>query len=81
MGCLDFDTADLAERNGAHLLATQLQSLQREHNASLHRHEEEISGIRAQLTQAEKIGLRALKAQRDGRKTVRLDSLMEGTEV
>ncbi|HEX9154129.1 MAG TPA: hypothetical protein VF819_01120 [Nitrospira sp.] len=77
MSSLDYTTEDLARRNGAGLLAMQLQTLQREHNESVHRHDERIRNIRAELTRAERIGLAVLRAEADGRKTVRIDKLTE----
>lgn len=77
MSSLDYTAEDLAERNGARLLATQLQMLQREHNEMARRHFEQLHAIRLELTKAEKIGLAVLDAQRTGRKTVRIDALVQ----
>jgi hypothetical protein len=77
---LDYTAEDLAERNGARLLATQIQTLQREYNESVHRHYEQMRRIRLELTQAERIGLKVIKAQAEGRKTVRIDKLIEATQ-
>ena len=77
MSSLDYTTEDLAKRNGAGLLAMQLQQLQRDHNDMARRHFEELHRIRLELTEAEKIGLRVLSAESRGRKTVRIDSLKD----
>jgi len=76
MSSLDYTAEDLAERNGARLLATQIQQLQREFNEATHRHYEQLHRIRLELTEAEKIGLRVLDAKRTGRKMVRVDDLV-----
>lgn len=77
MSSLDYTAEDLAERNGARLLATQIQMLQRDFNDLSRRHYEELRRIRLELTEAEKIGLRVLSAEARGRKTVRIDSLKD----
>ena len=77
MSCLDYTTEDLAERNGANLLATQLQMLQRQHNEFVRRHYEELHRIRVELTHAERIGLRVIAANERGRKVIRVDSLID----
>jgi hypothetical protein len=79
MSSLDYTTEDLAERNGAALLATQLQTLQRNYNDSARRHGQQLCDILAELTQAERIGLKVIKAQAEGRKTVRIDQLIKET--
>ena len=76
MSSLDYTAEDLAERNGARLLATQIQSLQREFNEATHRHYEQLRRIRLELTEAEKIGLKVIDARGRGRKTMRLDELL-----
>jgi len=76
MSSLDYTTEELAERNGARLLAMQLQTLQLEYNESARRHFEELHRIRLELTEAQKIGLRVLSARDRGRKTVRIDALV-----
>lgn len=80
MSCLDYTTEELAERNGAGLLAMQLQMLQRDYNEASRRHYEELHRIRLELTQAERIGLRVLAARDRGRKTLRIDSLIPEDE-
>lgn len=77
MSYLDYTSEDLAERNGARLLAQQIQTLQIQHNEAGRRHDAQIRAIRAELTEAEKIGLRVLAAESRGRKTVRIDSLKD----
>jgi hypothetical protein len=77
MSSLDYTTDDLAERNGASLLAQQLQSLQREYNESVRRHYEQLHRIRAELTKAERIGLKVMDAKGRGRKTIHIDKLLE----
>lgn len=75
MSSLDYTAEDLAERNGARLLATQLQQLQREHNEMAHRHYEQLRRIRLELNDAERIGLKVMDAKSSGRKMVRIDEL------
>lgn len=75
MSSLDYTTDDLAKRNGAHLLANQLQTLQRDHNSTLERHAQEKAEMRKYLKGAALIGHRVIKAQSDGRKTVRIEDL------
>lgn len=75
MSSLDYTAEDLAERNGARLLATQIQALQREYNESTRRHYEQLHRIRLELTQAERIGLKVLDAKSAGRKTIRIEEL------
>lgn len=77
MSSLDYTTEDLAERNGARLLATQLQMLQRAYNDCVRRQFEQLHRIRLELTEAEKIGLAVLDAKRTGRKMVRIDELVQ----
>ena len=76
MSSLDYTTEDLAERNGARLLATQIQMLQRDYNESTLRHAEQLRRIRRELTWSEKIGLAVLRAEADGRKTIRIADLI-----
>jgi hypothetical protein len=80
MSSLDYTTEDLAERNGARLLATQLQSLQREYNESCRRQFEQLHRTRLELTAAERIGLRVLDAKGRGRKTVSIEKLLAGND-
>lgn len=77
MSSLDYTAEDLAERNGARLLATWIRQLQRDYNESVHRHYDELRRIRLELTQAERIGQRVIKAKAEGRKTVRIDQLIQ----
>lgn len=77
MSYLDYTSEDLAQRNGARLLAQQIQTLQIQYNESARRHDTQLRAIRAELTKAEKIGLAVMDAKRAGRKTVRIDTLLE----
>ena len=79
MSSLDYTAEYLAQRNGARLLATQIQTLQREYNEATRRNYEQMRRIRAELTWSERIGLRVLKAHTEGRKTVRIDQLIKET--
>ena len=77
MSYLDYTSEDLAERNGVRLLAQQIQTLQIQANDAARRHDTQLRAIRAELTQAEKIGLAVMDAQRAGRKTVSIAKLLE----
>lgn len=79
MSSLDYETEDLAKRNGASLLALQIQMLQRDYNMTVDRHTKEIMALRNTLTQAEKIGLKVLSAEDRGRKQMSVAQLIDGT--
>lgn len=81
MSSLDYTTEDLAQRNGANLLASQLQTLQRDHNATLERHAKELARMREYLKGAALIGHNVLKARLDGRKTVRIEEVTKGVDL
>lgn len=67
---------ELAQRNGANLLATQLQYELREKVERARSHVDEMRSIRTQLSEAQLIGVRVMQAKRDGRKTVRIADLL-----
>lgn len=66
----------LVERNGAHLLAHQLQSQVRRYIEAVEGHAAEVASIRSTLGDAERIGLAVMRAAHAGRKTVRVSDLV-----
>lgn len=68
---------ELAQRNGANLLAHQLQTELRDKIERAQEHADEMRALQAQLDEAQRVGIKAMRAQRDGRKTVRLSDLMK----
>jgi hypothetical protein len=71
-------TADIASRNSPQLLAHHCIDLERRWLDALERHAGELRELKALLSTAEKIGLRALALQQQGRKTARLADLIGG---
>lgn len=63
---------ELAERHGAPLLASQLQSVCRDRLDDMERHAAEVRALKSQLSDMERIGLAVMRAERQGRKTVRI---------
>lgn len=74
-------TAELAERHGAPLLAQQLKTQCAERLEGMERHAAEVAALKRQLDDMQRIGLAVLKAERAGRKTVRIAELTEGMQA
>ena len=66
---------DLVRRNSHELTACQLITAQDEATDRAQRHADEIARIKAHMSDAERIGLRVLRAEASGRKTVRIEEL------
>jgi hypothetical protein len=71
-------TADIAATSSPQLLAHHCIDLERRYLDAIERHAGELRELRALLSKAEGIGLRALHLQQQGRKTARLADLIDG---
>ena len=68
---------ELAQRNGANLLAHQLQTELRNKIERAQEHADELEATCTQLNQAQRIGIEVMRAHHNGRKTIRLADLLE----
>ena len=76
---LAMTTAELADRNGAGLLALQLQNVLRDEMAREHGHAQELAYIKAHNGGLAVYWL-AHEARRQGRKTLRVDDILAAME-
>jgi hypothetical protein len=72
-------TNDIASRNSPQLLAAHCIDLERRYLAALEQQAKEVRELKALLSKTERIGIRVLNLQQQGRKTVRLTDLIEAT--
>ena len=77
---LAMTTAELAERNGAGLLAQQLQSAARDDEADIARHEAEVRAYMAANRGGLSVYWLAHEAKRQGRKTLRVADILAAME-
>ena len=77
---LAMTTAELAERNGAELLAQQLQSAARDDEADIARHEAEVRAYIAANRGGLAVYWLAHEAKRQGRKTLRVADTLAAME-
>ena len=77
---LAMTTAELAERNGAGLLAQQLQSAARDDEADVARHEAEVRAYIAANRGGLAVYWLAHEAKRQGRKTLRVADVLAAME-
>ena len=78
---LAMTTAELAERNGAGLLAQQLQSAARDDEADVARHEAEVRAYIAANRGGLAVYWLAHEAKRQGRKTLRVADILAAMEA
>jgi hypothetical protein len=72
---LEYTVEDLARRNGAHLLAVQLQAEIRRRHETVQNYERLMTEQRATLDEAQRIGINVMRLARAGRKSVRVDEV------
>lgn len=70
---------DLARRNSPLFMAGQWQRACQHYLEAIDQHARDLRDVKTQLSDAQRIGLRVLAAERAGRKTLRISDLTGGT--
>lgn len=81
MGRWDYTAAEIVASNSHELTAHQLIGAREELAAALDAHRQEMSATLAKIGKAQRIGLAVMRANRAGRKTLKVAELLEAGET